>query len=92
MAGRESSRVNPKYKAKYRIRELAAVRARPQKPRRRHDLAQRGGARSLDAAEERPPRGQQRYSDLAILTALTLRLVFHLPLRQTEVSSARCCG
>jgi hypothetical protein len=28
--------------------------------------------------------GQQRFSDLAIETALTLRLVFHLPLRQTE--------
>jgi hypothetical protein len=28
--------------------------------------------------------GQQRYSDLAIETALTLRVVFHLPLRQTE--------
>jgi hypothetical protein len=28
--------------------------------------------------------GQLRYSNLAILTALTLRLLFHLPLRQTE--------
>src|SRR5829696_1744818 len=28
--------------------------------------------------------GQQRFSDLAIETALTLRLVFRLPLRQTE--------
>ncbi|MCP3915309.1 MAG: IS5 family transposase [bacterium] len=28
--------------------------------------------------------GQRRYSDLAIETALTLRLVFHLPLRQAE--------
>ena len=28
--------------------------------------------------------GQRRYSNLAILTALTLRLVFRLPLRQTE--------
>ncbi|MBW2377315.1 MAG: IS5 family transposase [Deltaproteobacteria bacterium] len=28
--------------------------------------------------------GQSRYSSLAILTALTLRLVFRLPLRQTE--------
>ena len=27
--------------------------------------------------------GQRRYSDLAIVTALTLRVVFHLPLRQT---------
>ena len=28
--------------------------------------------------------GQRRYSDLAINTALTLRLIYHLPLRQTE--------
>ena len=28
--------------------------------------------------------GQQRYSDLAIDTALTLRLIYHLPLRQAE--------
>ena len=28
--------------------------------------------------------GQGVYSDLAIETALTLRLLFHLPLRQTE--------
>ena len=28
--------------------------------------------------------GQPHYSNLAILTALTLRKVFHLPLRQTE--------
>jgi hypothetical protein len=28
--------------------------------------------------------GKQLYSDLAILTALTLRTVFHLALRQTE--------
>ena len=28
--------------------------------------------------------GQRRYSDLAIETALTLRLVYHLPLRQAE--------
>ena len=28
--------------------------------------------------------GQRRYSDLAIETALTLRLLYHLPLRQAE--------
>ncbi len=28
--------------------------------------------------------GQRQYSNLAILTSLTLRMVFHLPLRQTE--------
>ncbi len=30
------------------------------------------------------PGGQQRYSDLAIVTTLTLRAVFHLALRQSE--------
>ncbi len=46
---------------------------------------------SPDEAREAwtPPKngrrgGQPRYSNLAIVTALTLRMVFHLPLRQTE--------
>ena len=30
------------------------------------------------------PGGQRRYADLAIEAALTIRMVFHLPLRQTE--------
>jgi hypothetical protein len=30
------------------------------------------------------PGGQRRYADIAIEAALTIRLVFHLPLRQTE--------
>jgi hypothetical protein len=36
------------------------------------------------AAPRTTPGGQPHYSDLAITTALTLRAVFHLPLRQTE--------
>ena len=36
------------------------------------------------AAPRTTPGGQAHYSDLAITTALTLRAVFHLPLRQTE--------
>src|SRR3954466_14971948 len=36
------------------------------------------------AAPRTAPGGQPYYSDLAITTALTLRAVFHLPLRQTE--------
>ena len=36
------------------------------------------------AAPRTTPGGQTRYSDLAIETALTLRTVFHQPLRQTE--------
>ena len=30
------------------------------------------------------PGGQRRYADIAIEAALTIRMVFHLPLRQTE--------
>ena len=40
-------------------------------------------------------RGQLQYSDLAIETALTLRLVFRLPLRQTAgvcIIQARRCA
>src|SRR5918994_441853 len=37
-----------------------------------------------NAAPRTTPGGQPHYSDLAITTALTLRAVFHLPLRQTE--------
>lgn len=36
------------------------------------------------AAPRTTPGGQARYSDLAIETALLVRLVFHQPLRQTE--------
>jgi hypothetical protein len=36
------------------------------------------------AAPRTTPGGQPQYSDLAITTALTLRAVFHLALRQTE--------
>src|SRR3954464_13928321 len=36
------------------------------------------------AAPRTTPGGQPHYSDLTITTALTLRAVFHLPLRQTE--------
>jgi hypothetical protein len=36
------------------------------------------------AAPRTTPGGQPHYSDLAMTTALTLRAVFHLALRQTE--------
>ena len=38
----------------------------------------------IECAAKRSPRGQRRSSDLAIVTALILRTVFDLPLRQTE--------
>jgi len=42
---------------------------------------------ALDAWRAPPtgkPGGQQRYADIAIEAALTIRMVFHLALRQTE--------
>ena len=78
------SRVHPKYKTKYRVGNWAEYdRA----------LAQRGeitlwiSTEAMDAWRPAPSGrrgGQRKFSDLAIETALTLRLVFRLPLRQTE--------
>ncbi len=78
------SRVHPKYKTKYRVSNWAEYdRA----------LVQRGEITlwiSEDAIASWKPapsgrRGAQRkFSDHAIETALTLRLVFKLPLRQAE--------
>ena len=84
MAAGKPSRVNRQYKTKYRIRNW-----------REHErgLRSRGDVTiwlSEDAiAAWVPPKnglrgGQRRYSNLAIRTALTLRVVFGLPLRQTE--------
>src|SRR5262249_35270046 len=78
------SRVHPKYKTKYRVGNWRAYE---------RSLVQRGDVTfwlSADArAAWRPAPsgqagGQKRFSDLAIKTALTLRRVFRLPLRQAE--------
>ncbi len=78
------SRVHPKYKTKYRVGNWRAYE---------RALVQRGdvtlwlSADARDAWRPSPsgqPGGQRRFSDLAITTALTLRLVFRLPLRQAE--------
>ena len=55
MGAGKSSRVHRQYKTKYQIRELEGVRAGPQEPQRRHDLAERGGDRRVDSTEERCP-------------------------------------
>ena len=47
---------------------------------------------SWNAPASGRPGGQRRYSDLAIVTSLTLRTVFHLPLRQTEGFVASLIG
>ena len=78
------SRVHPKYKTKYRVRNWASYdRA----------LVCRGDvtiwlSRTAIAAWEPDGTGtrgaRRKYSDLTIETALTLRLLFHPPLRQAE--------
>ena len=78
------SRVHPKYKTKYRVGNW---------PEYERALVQRGditlwiSADAMDAWRPAPSGlrgGQRKFSDLAIESALTLRLVFKLPLRQTE--------
>ena len=82
MAAGKSSRINRQYKTKYRIRNWREYE---------RGLRSRGDVTiwlSEDAiAAWIPPKnglrgGQRRYSNLAIRTALTLRVVFGLPLRQ----------
>ena len=84
MVAAKSSRVNRQHKKKYRIRNWREYE---------RGLRSRGDVTiwlSEDAiAAWVPPKnglrgGQRRYSNLAVRTALTLRVVFSLPLRQTE--------
>ena len=78
------SKVHPTYKTKYRVANWAAYN---------QALVRRGDVTvwlSSEAITAWTPRrsgrrgGQRRYSDLAIETALTLWLLYHLPLRQAE--------
>ena len=78
------SKVHPTYKTKYRVANWPAYN---------QALVRRGDVTlwlAPEAIATWTPRrsgrrgGQQRYSDLAIETALTLRLIYHLPLRQAE--------
>jgi hypothetical protein len=78
------SRVHPTYKTKYRVANWASYdRALV----RRGDITLWLSPAVIAIWEPNAAgtRGAQRkYSDLAIETALTIRLLFHLPLRQTE--------
>ena len=84
MASTTSSRVNHKYKKKYRVGNW---RAYERGLRARGDVTIWFTDEALRTWTPPPTRcrgGQQRYSNVAILTALTLRMLFHLPLRQAE--------
>ena len=79
---RDAVEGHPTYKTKYRVANWAAYN---------QALVRRGDVTvwlSSEAIAAWTPRrsgrrgGQRRYSDLAIETALTLRLLYHLPLRQ----------
>ena len=78
------SRVHPTYKTKYHVQNWAAYdRALV----RRGDITIWVSPAAIAAWEPEGPRtrgAQRKCSDLAIQTALTLRLLFHLPLRQAE--------
>ncbi len=79
-----NSRVHPKYKTKYRVGNWAKYE---QALVRRGDITLWLSADAMEAWSPAPsglPGGPRKFSDLAIETALTLRLVFRLPLRQTE--------
>jgi len=84
MSRRNKPRVHRKYRTKYKISNW---------PDYDRALAKRGSLTlwiSDEAIQQWKPAqqthrgGQLRYSDLAIQAVLSLRLVFHLPLRQAE--------
>ena len=55
--------------------------------RRRGDLTVWLSEDAIDSWREPPggkPGGQRTYANIAIEAALTIRMIFHLPLRQTE--------
>ena len=78
------SKVHPKYKTKYRVANWSSYdRALV----RRGDVTLWLAPEAIAAWEPADigrRGGQLKYSDVAIETALTLRLIFHLPLRQAE--------
>ena len=92
MAARTKTKVSPKYKTKYRVKNWPAYDIALKD---RGDITIWFDKESIHAWNAPPsgrPGGQRKYSDLAIITALTLRTVFHLPLRQTEGFVASLIG
>jgi hypothetical protein len=83
-AARTKSKVTTKYTTKCRVENWPAYEAFL---RQRGDVTVWFDEGAIDAWSALPcghQGGQQRYSDLAILTVLTLRTVFHLALRPAE--------
>jgi len=79
------SRVHPPYKTKYRVSNWANYNQALVKRGSLGIWISPNAIASWNAKpSERRRGGQQKYSNLAIETALTLGLVYHLPLRQTE--------
>jgi hypothetical protein len=79
-----NSRVHPNFKTRYRVTNWAEY---DQSLARRGDITLWVRPEAISAWKAKPMARQgapRRYSDLAIETALTLRLVFQLPLRQAE--------
>ncbi len=92
MAARTKSKVTPKYKTRYQVKNWRSYEAAL---RRRGDITiwfDEDAIGSWNASSSGCPGGQRRYSDIASLTALTLRSVFQLPLRQTEGFVASLIG
>ena len=84
MAARKQSKVTPKYKTKYRGRNWAEYE---KGLRQRGDITvwfSEDAIKDWNAKPTGKPGGQTKYSDIAIVTALTLKNLFALPLRQTE--------
>ena len=78
------SKVHPTYKTKYRVANWPAYHRALV---RRGDVTVWLSSEAIAAwTASRSGRrgGQRRYSELAIETAMTLRLLYHLPLRQAE--------
>ena len=75
---------SPKYKQKYRVINWSQYE---ESLRNRGNLTiwlSLAAIKSWKSAKSNNQGRQQQYSDLAIETVLTLRLLFHLPLRQAE--------
>ena len=71
-------------KSRYRVRSWAEYEAGLQKRGALTVWLSDDALDSWRAAPSGKPGGQRTYANVAIEAALTIRMVFHLPLRQTE--------